>query len=86
MPYTRTLPPSGSRSAREDLALRRSIAAQFKVLLAESGVTKSEFARSMGADRRTIRLLLAPNDASLTLTTLTRAARAFGRSIRIEIV
>lgn len=85
MPYTRTLPLSDSREAREDLALRRSIATQLAALLAEGGVTKSEFARSMGAARRTVQLLLDPTDSSLTLTTLSRAARALGRSVRIKI-
>lgn len=86
MPYTRTLPLPDSREAEEDLVLRQSIARQFGALINENGITRTEFARAMGAGRRTVQFLLDPENTSLSLTTLTRAARALGRSIRIKIV
>ncbi len=84
MPYTRILPLPDTPEADEDMILRQSIARQFAALIEQNGITRSEFARVMGAGRRTVQFLLDPEDNSLSLTTLTRAARALGRSVRIE--
>jgi antitoxin HicB len=43
-------------------------------------------ARRMQTSRAALDRLLAPGNASVTLQTLTRAARAVGRDLRIELV
>ncbi len=40
----------------------------------------------MGTSRSQIRRLLDPKDGNVTLTTLQRAAKMVGRSLRLELV
>jgi plasmid maintenance system antidote protein VapI len=49
-------------------------------------ITKVEMARRMHTSRAALDRLLVPGNASVTLQTLTRAARAIGRELRIELV
>ena len=49
-------------------------------------ITKVEMARRMHTCWAALDRLLAPGNASVTLQTLTRAARAIGRDLRIELV
>ena len=49
-------------------------------------ISKVEMARRMKTSRAALDRFLAPGNASVTLQTLTRAARAIGRDLRIELV
>jgi plasmid maintenance system antidote protein VapI len=52
----------------------------------KQGVTKTEMAARMKTDRRQLDRLLDPENQSLTLGTLSRAAQALGRQLKIAIV
>jgi antitoxin HicB len=67
-------------------AIKRVIARQLAVLMQEQGLTKSELAKRMETSRAQLDRLLDPGNESVTLATLTRAAHAVGRNLRMELV
>ena len=67
-------------------AIKRVIARQLDALMQEQGMTKSELARRMETSRAQLDRLLDPDNESVTLATLTRAAHAVGRQLRMELV
>lgn len=52
----------------------------------ETGTTKSALARRMNTSRTVVDRVLDGTDASLTLDTMTRAATALGRRIKVDLV
>jgi antitoxin HicB len=70
----------------EARAWKRALALQLRQLLAEQEVTKSEMAARMGTSRAVVDRLLDVSNASVTFTTLGKAARALGRKVKIELV
>jgi antitoxin HicB len=52
----------------------------------EQQVNKSTMAAQMRTSRAAIHRLLDPENTSVTLATLDRAARSLGRKLRIELV
>jgi antitoxin HicB len=68
------------------VALKDAIAWQVQQTMQKEKITKVEMARRMRTSRAALDRLLAPGNASVTLQTLTRAARAVGRDLRIELV
>lgn len=67
-------------------AIKRVIARQIDALMDEEGLTKTELAKRMKTSRAQLDRLLDPNNESVTLGTLTRAAQAVGRQLRMELV
>ena len=67
-------------------AIKRVIARQLDALMQEQGLTKSELARRMDTSRTQLDRLLDPDNESVTLATLTRAAHAVGRNLRMELI
>jgi antitoxin HicB len=67
-------------------AIKRVIARQLDALMADEGLTKTELARRMKTSRAQLDRLLDPDNESVTLATLTRAAQAVGRQLRMELV
>ncbi len=67
-------------------AIKRVIARQLDALMQERGLTKSELAKRMDTSRAQLDRLLDPDNESVTLATLTRAAQAVGRHLRMELV
>ena len=67
-------------------AIKRVIARQLDALMQEQGISKTELAKSMKTSRAQLDRLLDPDNESVTLGTLTRAARAVGRNLRMELV
>ena len=49
-------------------------------------LTNAEMARRMDTSRSQLDRLLDPDNNSVTLETLTRAARAVGRQVKVELV
>jgi hypothetical protein len=49
-------------------------------------INKVEMARRMNTSRAALDRLLDPSNTSVTLQTLSKAARAIGREIRVELV
>jgi DNA-binding Xre family transcriptional regulator len=67
-------------------AIKRVIARQLDALMQAEGLTKSELARRMDTSRAQLDRLLDPENESVTLGTLARAAQAVGRHLRFELV
>jgi antitoxin HicB len=67
-------------------AIKRVIARQLDALMVDQGITKSALAKKMKTSRAQLDRLLDPENESVTLATLTRAAQAVGRNLRMELV
>ena len=67
-------------------AIKRVIARQLDALMANQGLTKSALAKRMKTSRAQLDRVLDPENASVTLDTLSRAAKAVGRQLRMELV
>ena len=67
-------------------AIKRVIARQLDALMVNQGITKSALAKRMKTSRAQLDRLLDPENESVTLGTLTRAAQAVGRNLRMELV
>jgi antitoxin HicB len=68
------------------IALKETLAWQVQQAMEKDKISKVEMARRMNTSRAALDRLLDPNNASVTLQTLTRAAHAVGRDLRIELV
>jgi antitoxin HicB len=62
------------------------IARQLGALMQDQGLTKSNLAKRMRTSRAQLDRLLDPDNESVTLGTLTRAAQAVGPQLRMELV
>ena len=62
-------------------AIKRVIARQLDALMEEEGLIKTELAKRMKTSRAQLDRLLDPDNESVTLGTLTRAAQAVGRQL-----
>ncbi len=67
-------------------AIKRVIARQLDALMREKRLTKTVLARRMRTSRAQLDRVLDPDNESVTLGTLTRAAHAVGRKLRLELV
>ena len=67
-------------------AIKRVIARQLDALMQNQGLTKSSLAKRMKTSRAQLDRLLDPDNESVTLATLTRAAQAVGRNLRMALV
>jgi antitoxin HicB len=67
-------------------AIKRVIARQLDALMEDQGLTKSELAKPMKTSPAQLDRLLDPDNKSVTLGTLTRAAQAVGRQLWMELV
>ncbi len=68
------------------VALKETLAWQVQQAMKKDKISKVEMARRMNTSRAALDRLLDPGNVSVTLQTLTRAARAVGRDLRIELV
>ncbi len=80
------LEEEGLLSESEATAAKRVIAFQLSQFMKEHKLSKSEMARRMQTSRSALDRLLDASNASVTLRTLDRAARALGRQLRIALV
>ena len=67
-------------------ALKRAFALKLADLMEEKQMNKTSLAGQMRTSRAALDRLLDPANTSVTLATLTRAARALGRKVKIELV
>lgn len=75
----------GMLEAVEERAMKQALALQLARLLNEQELTKAEMAVRMKTSRAAVDRLLDASNTSVTLTTLGKAARALGRTIKIEL-
>jgi antitoxin HicB len=68
------------------IAIKETVAFQIQQAMETEKISKIEMARRMKTSRAALDRFLAPGSASVTLQTLTKAARAIGRDLRIELV
>lgn len=67
-------------------AIKRVIVRQLDNIMQQNHLTKTMLARRMQTSRAQLDRLLDPDNESVTLATLTRAAHAVGRKLRMEFV
>jgi antitoxin HicB len=80
------LEEEGIREEVEVLARKRVIAWQIEQAMKEAGISKVEMARRMHTSRTQVDRLLDPDNSQVQLDTLQRAARAVGRTLKLELV
>ncbi|NCJ08170.1 XRE family transcriptional regulator [Synechococcales cyanobacterium C] len=68
------------------VALKRVLAWQLELAMESEALTKSALAKRMGTSRAALDRLLDPENVSVTLKTLDKAARAVGKQIQLELV
>jgi antitoxin HicB len=67
-------------------ATKKIIALQIAMAIKAKGLTKTAFAAEMDTTRAQLDRLLDPDNDSVTLATLKRAAKALGKELRLEMV
>ena len=69
-----------------EIAIKRVIAWQLQQEIESKNMTKTSVAKAMGTSRAAVDRLLDPDNTSVTLNTLSKAARILGKRIEIELV
>ena len=67
-------------------AVKRVLARQLDALMRQQGLSKAALARRMRTSRAQLDRLLDPDNESVTLGTLARAAQAVGRQLHLELL
>jgi len=80
------LKEEGMLEEARSLAIKEAVAWQVQQAMAKDNITKVEMARRMNTSRAALDRLLDPENSAVTLQTLSRAAHAIGRGLRIELV
>jgi antitoxin HicB len=70
----------------EAIAIKRILAHQISEAMKAQNLTKKAMAERMGTSRSALDRLLEPENTSVTLRTLQRAASTVGRRLRLELV
>ncbi len=68
------------------IAIKEVVAWQIQQAMQKDNVTKMEMAKRMRTSRAALNRLLDPSNDAVTLQTLSRAAHAIGRELRIELL
>ena len=70
----------------ETIAIKRVIAFQIQKEMTKKHLTKTEMAQRMKTSRAAVERLFDPENDSVTLVTLNKAANALGKKLRVELV
>jgi hypothetical protein len=70
----------------EAVAIKRILARQVSEAMTAQKLTKKAMAERMGTSRSALDRLLDPDNTSVTLRTLQKAAATVGRRLRLELV
>lgn len=79
------LEEEGILEETEAVAIKRVLAWQLSEAMRKRGITKKEMATRLKTSRSQLDRLLDPDNASVHLQTITRAARALGKRVSITI-
>lgn len=79
------LQKEGILAETESIAIKRVIAFQVNQLMLEQNLSKTEMSRRMKTSRAALERLLDPQNESVTLQTLWRAAKALGKNLQITL-
>ncbi len=66
-------------------AIKRALTRQIAEAMKAGEISKSEMARRMNTSRSQLDRLLDPDNTKIRLDTLYKAARAVGRTVRLEL-
>jgi DNA-binding Xre family transcriptional regulator len=80
------LKEEGILEETRSLAIKEAVAWQVQQAMTKEKISKVEMARRMNTSRAALDRLLDPENSSVTLQTLSRAANAIGRGLRIELI
>ena len=80
------LKEEGLYEATTNAAIKKVVAWQIEQAMQEQKLTRTEMAKRMATSRVQLNRLLDPDNDSVTLGTLTRAAAVIGRRLRLELV
>jgi len=80
------LKEDGSYAEVTARAIKRVLARQLDELMRKEDLSKTELATRMQTSRAQLDRLLDPENESVTLATLARAAQAVGRNLKMELV
>src|SRR6204780_5257732 len=79
------LEEEGIREEVEAVAIKRVLAWQLEQAMEEQQKTKQAMAKQLHTSRSQLDRLLDPRNVSVTLDTITRAARALGKRVIIRV-
>jgi antitoxin HicB len=79
------LEEEGIREEVEAVAIKRVLAWQLEQAMREQQTTKQSMAKQLHTSRSQLDRLLDPHNISVTLHTITRAARALGKRVIIRV-
>ncbi len=68
------------------VALKRTIAWEIDQAMQQKGMTKTDMAKAMQTSRASLERLLDPQNTSVTLRSIAKAAKAIGKQIKLELV
>jgi DNA-binding Xre family transcriptional regulator len=77
------LSEEGLLEETEAVAVKRVLAYQISELMKEKNISKAEMARRMKTSRAALERLLDPENASVTLQTMDKAAQSLGKHLRL---
>ena len=83
---TDVLAADGLLEDAEAVAIKRVLAWQLDKSMKEQRVTKQALAQRMATSRSQLDRLLDPDNATIQLDTVARAARALGKQLQIKLV
>ncbi len=80
------LSEEGLLEEAEAVAVKRVLAFQIKEMMEAQNLSKAEMARRMKTSRAALERLLDPENRSVTLNTMDKAARSLGKRIRLTLI
>ena len=79
------LKEEGILAETEAAATKRVISHQIRQMMKKKRINKSRMALEMGTSRSALERLLEPENVSVTLLTLERAALVLGRKLKVQL-
>ena len=79
------LKDQGTYEETTEQAVKRVISYQLVIAMKERGINKVEMAKLLKTSRSQLNRLLDPENDKVTLLALSRAAKAVGRTLRLEL-
>ncbi len=80
------LSEEGTLETATAVAVKRVIAWQLEEEMAKRKLSKTAMAKLMNTSRAQLDRVLNPDDGNVTLETLQRAAKAVGKTLKLELV
>ena len=79
------LKAEGIQDAANTAAIKAVVSFQLEQAMKEQGLTKAEMARQLSTSRSQIDRILDPENDTVSLSTLSRAAELVGRKLTLEL-